>query len=105
MRVSYDKSVLGELVSLAEYIAEENQEAAFRFLDAADASFNFLLKHRFAGAIKNFSHPALSDIRMWPIRGFENYLVFYRPQENGIRILHVFHRARDWNGIFEQEAG
>ena len=104
MKITFDRAVLGELVDLAEYIGQNNEEAAFRFLDAADAAFAFLLKNKFAGAPKNFSNTLLSDVRMWRIKGFDDYLIFYRFQASGIRILHVFHSSRDWNGIFEDEA-
>ncbi len=40
---------------------------------------------------------------MWPIRGFENYLVFYRPIEEGIEVTRVLHGARDIRGILEEE--
>lgn len=104
MKITFDKAVLGELVDLAEYIAQDNEEAAFRFLDAADAAFVFLLKNKFAGAPKIFSSASLSDVRMWRIKGFDDYLIFYRVQAGGIRILHVFHSSRDWSGIFEDKA-
>ena len=41
MKVSYDDEVFDELVSLSFYIAQDNEDAANRFLDACDATFCF----------------------------------------------------------------
>ena len=47
------------------------------------------------GARRELRNPRLEGLRMWPIRGFENYLVFYRPIEEGIEVTRVLHGARD----------
>jgi toxin ParE1/3/4 len=41
------------------------------------------------------SHPRLAAVRVWPVKGFRNHLIFYRPIENGIEVVHLFHGARD----------
>jgi toxin ParE1/3/4 len=45
----------------------------------------------------------LSTLRQWPIRGFENYLIFYLPTEAGIDVLRVLHGARDIDRILREE--
>ena len=54
------------------------------------------------GALRHFGNPALKDIRMWPIKGFEKHLVFYHPIENGIEVIRVLHAARDIQSIIEE---
>lgn len=34
-------------------------------------------------------------MRRWPVTGFENYLVYYRPLRDGIEIIRILHGARD----------
>lgn len=41
-------------------------------------------------------------IRQWRLPGFENYLIFYRPLDDGVEILRVLHGARDIQRIFEE---
>ncbi len=104
MRILQDSAVLEELILLAGYISDDNEEAAHRFLDACDATFRFLAENRYVGAGKSFSNPELQEVKMWRIKGFEKHLVFYKPLEDGVRILHVVHSARDWRGLFDDEA-
>ncbi len=103
MKILYDSDVLEELIFLAGYISDDNEETAQRFLDACDATFRFLAENRYAGAEKSFSNPTLREVRMWRVKGFEKHLVFYQPLTGGIRILHVIHSARDWRGLFDDE--
>jgi toxin ParE1/3/4 len=38
----------------------------------------------------------LSGLRRWPVREFENVLIFYLPRDDGISVVRVLHGARDW---------
>jgi toxin ParE1/3/4 len=38
----------------------------------------------------------LAGIRKWPVKGFENFLIFYRPRAKGISIVRVLHGSQDW---------
>ncbi len=104
MRVFYDSDVLEELIFLSGYIHDDDEETAHRFLDACDATFHFLAQNKYVGARKSFSNPELQAVRMWRVKGFENHLVFYQPLDDGVKILHVIHSARDWKGLFDNEA-
>ncbi|MGB7553300.1 MAG: type II toxin-antitoxin system RelE/ParE family toxin [Candidatus Korobacteraceae bacterium] len=39
------------------------------------------------------------NIRMWRVREFEKYLIFYEPKGGGIEIVRVIHAAQDHNRI------
>lgn len=103
MKVTYDDGVFEELVNLSAYLAEENEEIAQTFLNACDVTFQFLAMNPFLGSIREFEKAELSGVRMWRIKGFEKYLIFYVPTEWGVRILHVLHSATDYNRAFEDE--
>lgn len=104
MKVTYDDGVIEELVSLSRYLAEDDEEVAYRFLDACEATFQFLLKNPRIGSPKTFQDPALNDIRMWRVKGFRNYLIFYQATASSVRILHVIHSAFDYYRVFDDEA-
>jgi toxin ParE1/3/4 len=84
------------------YIGERNFDAAERFAQAAEDAFEKLAGMPLMGTLRGFSHPRIADLRFWPILGFENYLIFYRPTPSGIEVLRVIHGAQDIDRLFEQ---
>lgn len=101
MRMVHGKDVFEELVNLSFYITQDSEDAAQRFLAACDETFMFLVNNKNVGATRTFRDPALRDVRMWRVKGFEKYLVFYQSLSDGIKILHVVHSARNYNLLFE----
>ena len=85
-----------DILSSAEYLDEHGgAETAQRFLDATQSTFEALAKMPRVGVLCAFSKPALRRVRRWPVKGFENWLIFYRARRNGVEIFHVIHGARD----------
>lgn len=103
MKVIYADGVFEELVSLSFYIAEDSEKIAQRFLDSCFKTFLFLADNPGLGSLRRFENVQMTEIRMWRVKGFEKYLIFYQPLESSIKILHVFHSARDYNRVFEGE--
>jgi toxin ParE1/3/4 len=101
MKIVRHPDVLEELISLSYHIALDNEAAANRFLDACDEAFQQIALTPQIGASRQFHHPALRDVRMWRIKGFEKYLIFYRPLADAVEILHVVHSARDLTALFD----
>jgi len=93
---------LRDLSDIAVYLAEErgNDNIAFRFLAAAEQSFEYLATMPAMGMAKEYFDPALTGVRMLRVAGFDNYLIFYRPVENGIEIIRVLHAKRDIDSLF-----
>ena len=104
MKIVHGAEVFEELVNLSSYIAFENEAAAQEFLDACNETFQFLAGNNKIGAVRNFNNPLLKDVRVWRVKGFEKYLIFYQPIDDGIKILHVVHSARNWNTLFDDES-
>jgi toxin ParE1/3/4 len=101
MRIVHGKDVFEELVNLSFHIAQDNEDAAQRFLAACDETFVFLANNNKIGATRTFRDSLLRDVRMWRVKGFEKCLIFYQPLSDGIKILHVVHSARNYNLLFE----
>ncbi len=76
MKVSLAEGVFEELVSMSEYLADHNEEIAYRFLDACNSTFVFLSENRNIGTIRKFEDESLSEVRMWRVKGFENISSF-----------------------------
>jgi toxin ParE1/3/4 len=91
-----------DLDELAKYIQRQNPSAAIRFLAAAEASFQLLAAMPELGELQRFGRTELADLRTWQVRGFENYLIFYRPVKQGIEVVRVLHAARDIDAVFDE---
>ncbi len=87
----------------ALYISENHPSAAARFLDAAHAEFKRLAEMPGMGRRREVSAPGLQGLRSWRIKGFEKWLIFYRPIEAGIEVVRVLHGAQDVESILEAE--
>src|SRR2546423_1135099 len=55
-------------------------DVARRFLHACNVSFQALAHMPELGTQRRFGNPRFSSVRAWPVKGFERYLIFYRPQ-------------------------
>ena len=67
-----------------QFIARDNIEAANRMLDQIDAKLESFLSMPQSGTPRDEFSPGL---RSFPVG---NYIVFYRPVEDGIALLRVF---------------
>jgi toxin ParE1/3/4 len=99
-RIERRPEVHRDLVGQAEYISRDNLGAALRFIDAAEATFEFLAANREVGERCRFSDPRLEEVRVWPVEGFRNHLVYFRPIDDGVQIVRVLHGARDVEALF-----
>jgi toxin ParE1/3/4 len=78
-------------------------EIAERFLDAAKATLEELSRMPLMGSSRSYSAPELKDLRQWRIRGFTDYLIFYRPLSDGVEIVRVLHGKRNLAAILLDE--
>jgi toxin ParE1/3/4 len=73
----------------------DNPDAADRFLDAAHLAFRELARTLGLGRPRKFPQTQLHHFHSFRIKGFNNYLVFYRSVPDGVEVFHVLHGARD----------
>ena len=85
------------------FIGQRNPDAAERFLTAAERAFAQLAQLPLMGRVWESPSPHLAGVRYWTIPKFKSYQIFYRPIEDGIEVLHVFHARRDMRTILETE--
>lgn len=96
-RVERLPQAVDDLIAIWEYIAVENhsRDAADRLIRRFDELMRLLAQQpemgvkqdRFSVGLRSFS--------------FQNYLLFYRPIDDGIRLIRVLHGARDFKSLFE----
>jgi len=101
LRVLKHRAAMRDLAEHFDYIALDSEAAALRFYSAAEASFRDLAQNSTMGVACEFRAPKGKGLRRWRIKGFENYLIFYRPFIDRIEITRVLHGARNLKRMFE----
>jgi toxin ParE1/3/4 len=99
-RVILRPPAVRDMEDFAVYLAARNVAVADRFLDSCMSDFQRLSEMPGMGARREFRNPKASGIRSWPLSGFPNYLIIYRPVDVGVEILRILHGARDIESIF-----
>ena len=95
-----------DLIESYAFIGMDDLGAADRFLVSARETIARLAESPRVGRLREFADPRLREIRSWPVHGFENWLILYRPMRDGIEVLRVLHGARDLEVILgETESG
>ncbi len=92
---------LRDLEDISDVLASRSQATAVRFLEAAEQTFSDLESMPGLGAVCPLRNPRMQDVRQWRVRGFNNYVVFYRPVDGGVEILRVLRGSRDLSNILE----
>ncbi len=86
------------------FLGRRSVEIAERFLAAAEETFQAILAMPGLGGLCEADNPQLVDVRVKPIRRFENYIVFYRSTPTGVEIIRVLHGAQDLDRAFAPES-
>jgi toxin ParE1/3/4 len=92
-----------EINAHLDYLEEEaGLETAERFLDELMSSFQVLADMPKMGFFCGFRKPSTRRLRRWPVKDFENWLIFYQATRYGVEIVHVIHGARDIEALLNK---
>lgn len=101
MRIRLAPQAREDLDSIWLYVAQEsgNSAAATRMIESIAGRFLLLSRFPFIGRSLDSAHrPAIRALSAG------NYIVFYDPRMDEIRILRVIHASRDAFAVFDQES-
>jgi len=76
---------------------------ADRFSAAAAAAIDAALKTPKSGAPKHVGNPALAGLRTWPVRGFDDFRIYYLLRGDAFMVVRVLHGKRDIGAILEKQ--
>lgn len=82
-----------DVLEIWRYIANDNLVAADKLVRQLDEMVKLLAAQPGIGSSQEKYRPGL---RCLPVG---NYLIFYEPISNGIRVLRVLHGARRWEDL------
>ena len=92
--VVFTQSAQTDLLEAWLFIAEENQTAADRTLDAIERQAQALSSQPLIGRAR----PELAEgVRSWPTS--TPYILYYLADNDSVTILRVLHHARDIQGV------
>ena len=94
-RVTRRPLAADDIAEVWDYIAEDNLDAADRWIDRLDEQFGLLATQPLMGRARPELGP---ELRSYP---FGRYMIFYAPLADGIDVIRVLHGARDIDAAFD----
>lgn len=82
------------------FIAEDNLDTGVYFLVAVEDSLEQLTQFPLLGKTREFQNKQFQTMRMWRVKGYENYLIFYAVTKNTIEVIRVLYASRDIEDLF-----
>jgi toxin ParE1/3/4 len=87
------------------YLVEQGApEVAFRFLDAVEAPVGQLLRMPGIGSPNELKNPSLKGLRAWPVKDFDEILIFYVVEKEAVKVIRILHGKRDIARILKRES-
>lgn len=96
-RVRFTRPAISDLVGIGAHIAKDNERIAREFVARLkDKCYSIAETPLIGRQREDFG----GGIRSFPLG---NYVIFYRPTNFGIAVVHVLHGARDLEAAFRRE--
>jgi len=87
-----------DLLAHYRYIAAHDRAAAERFFDAVERYFGLVADSPKIGAPRDCGRAGM--LRMFPVPGFRNWLVFSRVSDDQVLVVRIVHAKRDLPSLF-----
>ena len=94
-RVTRSRRVEEDLLGIAEHIVRDNPQAAARWLDEIERTFSLLADFPTIGQEVGHIRPGLRRFCVG------NYVIYFEPSPNGVRLVRVLHGSRRIEGATE----
>ena len=85
------------------FVSEKSEDAGLDFLFAVEETLELIAVTPYIGSERVFDASELKGIRLWRVKSYEKYLIFYFIRDNSIEIVRLIHASRDYNRVFEDE--
>jgi plasmid stabilization system protein ParE len=88
-----------DIFDIWAYVADDNDDAAYRVTQAIYDACEFVAKQPFLGhSRKDLTKRAL---RFWVVTPYPNYAIVYRPETTPVQVVAVLHGKRDVRRILK----
>lgn len=86
------------------YLAEKaGLETARRFRQAVGRTYTELARMPEMGVPGKIGEGKHAGVRLWRVRRFREYLIAYRPHQEGVAIERLIHAKQDYQRVLGQE--
>jgi toxin ParE1/3/4 len=92
-----------DIDSHCNFFAQKSVEKSLKFDQAVFETFERLCEMPNIGAERTYQNSKLFGVRLWFVKGFEKYIIFYRAFGNYIEIIRVLHSSQNTDSILEEE--
>jgi toxin ParE1/3/4 len=93
-----------DMLRQVDWYEEQGLSAvADRFVAAVFAGIQAAIKTPKAGAPRRSGNPALAGLRTWPVKGFDEFRVYYVTREDIFVVVRVLHGRRDIDAILGKQ--
>ena len=94
-KVKYTPTSKSDLISIIEYISDDNIDAAYDMADKIDIAIQSLSEFPYKGTIPNDSQLRLRGFKLLVV---SPYIVFYKPDKNSktISIIRILSSRQDY---------
>jgi len=93
-----------DIVRQFEWYTEQGlPDVAKRFRSSVELSIELALSRPKAGAPKPVRNPVLRDLRSWPVKGFDEFRIYYLLRQDMFTVVRILHGKRDIGAILEKQ--
>jgi toxin ParE1/3/4 len=85
------------------YLEYDLSHIGDRFQLAVDGAISAVGQRPNAGSPRHFRNPALGGLRAWPVKGFDQFHIYYLARQDVLMIVRVLHDKRDIGAILEKQ--
>lgn len=100
LEIRYRPEARNDALEIGRIIATDNVSAAESFFVKLERACTLLATMPDMGAVCRFHTPELESLRVWPLRRFEKYPIFYRSTTGTLDVIRILHGARDLPALF-----
>jgi toxin ParE1/3/4 len=102
VRLFIQSSAEEDILRQFEWYAERGlPDIARRFRTATNEAVDALVAMPAAGAPRRIDNPRLTGLRSWPVKGFDEFRVYYLTQPELLTVIRILHSKRDIGAILE----
>ena len=85
------------------YVEHGFPDVARRFRSSVESTIELALSRPKAGAPKLVRNPVLRGLRSWPVKGFDEFRIYYLLRQDVFMVVRVLHGKRDIGTILEEQ--
>lgn len=89
-----------DIEAIVDYLLVERPPSAKDFVSTLQNTFDLLAENPKIGATRQYRQKTLSGMRMFPMKQFSAYLIFYLHNDQTLDVVRVLHGSKDISALF-----